>query len=216
MADAPQRIYRGASAHDRQTQRRETMLDTALTLIGEDGVSSLTVRSVTKKAGIGSRYFYESFASCEDLALAVYDQQLQYLLSRFADVAAAAPHDLGARIRANVEVAVNFLSEDPRRRRLMLEIDSTAGLRERRRQMIRAVADTMVAQAEPLLVSRPVPRERLRWRAHILAAGCADLAIEWLRGYVELSEKQLVHTLSAMLFSALDDADLAVPSDESR
>lgn len=205
VTDSAQRVYRGASAAVRQEHRRALLLDAAYTLIAESGVASVTLRAVTRSAGVGSRYLYESFDSCDALVLAVYDWQLSELLDRFKAAAAGSPDDLAARIRANVEVAVTFLTEDERRRGLMTEIESTPGLRERRRQMIRAVAETMVTQVEPLLTGDSIPRQWLFLRAHIIAAGCTDLAVEWMRGAIELTEKQFVQALLAMLFSAVTE-----------
>ncbi|WP_054812619.1 TetR/AcrR family transcriptional regulator [Nocardia arizonensis] len=205
VSDGPKRVYRGATAQARQGRRRELLLAAAFDLIGTRGVAGLTVRSVTKQAGVGSRYFYESFTDGEDLVLAVYDWQLSHLLSRFAEVAAATPTDIGGRIRANVEVTADFFTEDHRRRAMLLELESTPALRERRRQMIRTVAETMVAQAETLLVGNSVPRERMLLRAHILAAGCTDLAIEWLRGSIDLTRRQFIDTVSAMMLSSVHD-----------
>lgn len=203
----PQRVYGGASAPDRQARRRESLLDAALSLIAEQGVAGVTLRAVTRRAGVGSRYLYESFTGCDDLVLAAYDQQIGVLLARYARVAVDTPTGIAERIEGNVDATVAFLAEDPRRGRMLVESDSSAALRERRRQMIGAVAQTMVDQAEQLLPANTTPHDRLMLRSHVLAAGCLDLATEWVRGTFDLTEQEFARTLTDMLHMTVDIAD---------
>ena len=83
---APARIYGGLSAADRITARRARLVDAGLEQFGTRGFKATGVKDVCRSAGLTDRYFYESFASGEELFLAVFDQVTDEL---FQDVATA-------------------------------------------------------------------------------------------------------------------------------
>lgn len=113
MTDAPPRRYRGASAEQRQQERRERLLDAGLTVFGEAGYHAATVRGICQVAGLTERYFYESFANSEDLLCAVYEQVLATQRERMlAAIAAAAPKQ-DAMIRAGLKAFLAYIRECP-------------------------------------------------------------------------------------------------------
>ena len=65
--------YGGVSAADRQAMRRKQLLEAALELIGTRGWSATSVRAVCSQAGLSSRFFYESFDSIDQIAVALFD-----------------------------------------------------------------------------------------------------------------------------------------------
>jgi len=74
------RSYRGLSPEQRTAQRRERFLEAGLNIFGNEGFHAATVRKLCKEAGLTDRYFYESYASMEELLIDVYERCLQGIL----------------------------------------------------------------------------------------------------------------------------------------
>lgn len=68
------RAYGGESHEQRVQKRREQFIAAGKHLFGTLGYRRTTVRGLCKAAGLTDRYFYESFATTEDLLVAVYEQ----------------------------------------------------------------------------------------------------------------------------------------------
>ncbi|MBX5487665.1 MAG: TetR/AcrR family transcriptional regulator, partial [Mycolicibacterium hassiacum] len=97
MAQA--RPYRGVDAADRLAGRRRRLLEAGLELLGTpDGdPAELTVRAICAQAGLGLRYFYESFSDKDDFLAAVYDAVVADIAATTQAAVAAAPPDQQAR-----------------------------------------------------------------------------------------------------------------------
>src|SRR5699024_8463999 len=68
------RPYAGASREAREHARRERIIAAGIELFGTDGYRTATVGAVCETAGLNKRYFYESFATLEDLLCEVYQR----------------------------------------------------------------------------------------------------------------------------------------------
>src|ERR1700690_3386694 len=66
-------MWRGQSPAQRSAVRRGQLLPAGLEMFGTAGWRQSTVRGICAAAGLSERYFYESFASRDELLLAVYD-----------------------------------------------------------------------------------------------------------------------------------------------
>ena len=73
------RAYAGESLSERVARRRSQFLDAGLEVFGTTGYRTATVRQLCRQAELTDRYFYESFASLEDLLVAVYERQFDQL-----------------------------------------------------------------------------------------------------------------------------------------
>ena len=78
QADAG-RAYAGETLAERRARRRQQFLDAGLDVFGSTGYRTATVRQLCRQAGLTDRYFYESFASIEDLLVAVYEREFDHL-----------------------------------------------------------------------------------------------------------------------------------------
>jgi AcrR family transcriptional regulator len=76
------RPYGGLSPQDRTAARRARLVEAGLQLFGTQGLRATTVRGVCAAAGLTDRYFYESFASLEDLLQAAYRVLMDQLRQR--------------------------------------------------------------------------------------------------------------------------------------
>ncbi len=68
------RPYAGASREVRESARREQIIAAGIELFGTQGYRAATVGAICETAGLNKRYFYESFATLEDLLVEVYER----------------------------------------------------------------------------------------------------------------------------------------------
>ncbi|HEX3707800.1 MAG TPA: TetR/AcrR family transcriptional regulator [Mycobacteriales bacterium] len=76
------RIYGGVTAERRREQRRQRLVDAGLELFGTRGVAAVGIVDICAEAGLTKRYFYESFASIDELASAVFEQVTDRLVEQ--------------------------------------------------------------------------------------------------------------------------------------
>src|ERR1700757_960876 len=117
------RPYRGVSATDRRDQRRQRLIDAGLQLFGTRGIAAVGIVDICAEAGLTKRYFYESFASIDALADAVFQHVTGNLLEV---VAPAIEVGAGRDPRPALTVYTRALLSDPRVVRL-LAVESQAG-----------------------------------------------------------------------------------------
>jgi AcrR family transcriptional regulator len=79
------RPYRGVSAEDRRTERRARVKSACLDVVGEQGVTEVTVEAVSARAGLTKRYFYESFTDLDALLAEVIDDIFTELLAEILE-----------------------------------------------------------------------------------------------------------------------------------
>lgn len=131
------RSWAGISADERRSQRRALLLTAGYELFGREGLGGLSVRAVCRQAGLNSRYFYESFATVDDLLGAVYDEQAAALAVRFGPAVEAAARNEPEATRLGIETVLRFVTEDPGRAKVLFtEAPESAVLNRRRREAL--------------------------------------------------------------------------------
>lgn len=68
------RAYRGVAPADRRAERRKRLQNAVIDVVADEGWSATTVRKVAATAGVGPRFFYESFTDMTDLVTTAYDE----------------------------------------------------------------------------------------------------------------------------------------------
>ncbi len=200
MAATP-RPYGGISAAERQSTRRARLLEACRDLVGREGVAGVTVEAVCGEASLGKRYFYESFATRDELLLAVADAFFVGLRSRMEEAIAGV--DPAERPVVVVRTLVGALREDQREARLYVESPAVPVLAARREQ---AVADYAAFVAEVVLPDPPPEQHaivRRRLASRLLVAGTTDLVTSWLAGDVEGDVDDVVDAIVAVGRGAL-------------
>lgn len=110
----PSRSYAGQSQQERTRVRRARFVEAGRKLFGTVGYRRATVRALCKEAGLTDRYFYESFASIEDLLVAVYEVLTQQLQGGIVQAIQGAPPRAGIARRIEIGVEAFFSQvEDP-------------------------------------------------------------------------------------------------------
>jgi AcrR family transcriptional regulator len=198
------RAYRGVSADDRRTQRRQALIETALDCLHADGLAGVSVRSVCARARLTPRYFYESFDDLDRLLLAAVDSVVDEVADRSLAALAAAPDDLAAQVRAAIDAGYGVVATDARKASAMLVAAAGHGpLRERRHKLVTDYAD-LIIDGLPLLngLGRP-ERRTARAMALFLMAGATDVIEAVLAGRLRMSRTQLVDQITAMWLAVL-------------
>ncbi|KAA9165824.1 TetR family transcriptional regulator [Amycolatopsis acidicola] len=87
--------------HERKERTRRALLDAALELLADRGYASLSLREVTKRAGIVPTAFYRHFASMDELGVALVEESMRTLRSMLR-AARSDPRSATDVIRASV------------------------------------------------------------------------------------------------------------------
>ncbi|ONM49736.1 TetR/AcrR family transcriptional regulator [Nocardia donostiensis] len=191
--EAGPRIWGGTTLTERKQARRAALLEAALDLIGESGAAGVTMRAVCRRANLTDRYFYESFASRDELLDVLYRQVAEEFLEPMTAFAVA---DDPSRDRALSEVLVDKVLEDPRKSRLFLvEPYSSTGLG----QTTIAVMPAFTRLIQDHLFAHIADPVRRRLAAVTMASGNAGMFSAWLNGSLRASREQIVDHIVAMI-----------------
>lgn len=101
---------RAPTRDERKQRTRQALLDAALELLEDQSFSSLSLRQVTKAAGIVPTAFYRHFDDMEQLGLALIDESFRTLRAMIRD-ARSDPQMFEHVIRNSVEVLVRHVKD---------------------------------------------------------------------------------------------------------
>jgi AcrR family transcriptional regulator len=178
--------WAGVPVARRKGERHDMLLHAAFTLFGAEGEAGLTVRAVCRKAELHTRYFYENFAGTGELLAAVYDQQATALGELIGAALDQAGPDPAARTRAGIRCVLRFISDDPRRGRVLFgEAHGNEVLAARRRAAQTALLEGLLDET-----SRPGnagddghdPALPIVIAATMFVGAMAELAQQWADG----------------------------------
>ncbi|MDT4918528.1 MAG: hypothetical protein QOI15_1793 [Pseudonocardiales bacterium] len=195
MATPARRAYGGVPAAQRRAQRRAALLAAGLDLLGTEGQRRLTVGALCARAGLNERYFYESFATCEDVLVAVYDEVIAELMAAIVAAVAGAPDDTRAKARAAIAAAVELLTDDARKSRVVfVEALATPVLSARRADVARAFTALLVGQAQEFFGAETALRVGAwgEFAAVYLLGGLAESMTAWLRNDLPVDRDELI------------------------
>ena len=99
---APRRTYSGIAASERAVARRQRFIAAGIELFGSIGYHATTMRTLTAATGLTNRYFYESFATMEELLMACYEKLMDDYRARLNQVLYEADDGLELRCRAGL------------------------------------------------------------------------------------------------------------------
>lgn len=184
--------YGGVSATARREERRRRLMAAGLEVIGTRGWSAATVRAVCGEANLSSRFFYESFASVDELAVQLLDDVFEQTTTAVAAAVESAPRDPHFRNRVAIETFVHALTDDQRVARLaFVESLGNEALAARRLAMVNSAVDAVLGQVGD---HRPagVSATYRRVVATVLIGGLAELLIGWMHGEVDADRDRIV------------------------
>ncbi|MFD0806176.1 TetR/AcrR family transcriptional regulator [Nocardioides caeni] len=205
MSSSAEEAWRGTTADERARQRRDQLLAAGLGILGDGGAQALTVRAVTRAAGLSPRFFYESFADRDALAIAVWDEQYAEVAELVEGAIAEAAEDFASRIRAALLVVARWLEERPARGRVMLNETLADPLlrRHARRRLPELVLGTMVASVDPVAAAALRPEE-IQLTVTALSGAIVNLFLEWNAGAIDVSADYLVEAVVEVATAGLE------------
>jgi AcrR family transcriptional regulator len=198
-AEAGRTRWRGVPHPDRRARRRQQLVEVTFDLLGTRGWAATSVRGVCRAAQLNQRYFYESFEDLDALVVAVFDQLVADALARVLEAIDGAGDDPHAQVAAAVDTLVRFVTDDPRRARvLFVEALGNERLMRRRLDTMHTAAQLLEREARRLY-GDPPPGERIATvTATLLIGGAAELLVSWLDGRLDITREQLVADMTAL------------------
>ncbi len=199
-ASSSKRRYGGASAQERQAQRRERLLEAAFDIFGTEGYTNTTMRLICAKARLTERYFYENFDSVQALFVQLHKRVSAECAVRIEQSRSAlTDEDPLAKSRASVRAFLEYIKEDPRRSRILLTDAVTTGLASVGNVNARVSHYVPVLRAR---IDKLFPHLDLDLDLEMVASGLIGLIVHtatlWAeRGFETPVEKVLDHILFA-------------------
>lgn len=182
-----ERVWGGQTLAERKETRRRALLAAALDLIGEQGGSAVTVRSVCRRAGLTDRYFYESFAGRDELMVGLYMVVADEMHALLTETAAKTKGDLAAEAHAMIDAIIGWILDDPRKGRLLLVeplTDPTLG----------GASIATIPQFSRLVVAQ-LPKSASKTKRNLTAVGLTGalggLFAAWAGGTLKVSREEL-------------------------
>jgi AcrR family transcriptional regulator len=184
------RPYRGVDAAERVAQRRHRLLEAGLDLLGdsEGDPAELPVRAIWARAGLGVRYFYESFTDKDDFVTQVYDWVIADIATTTQAAVAAAPRREAP--RAAMANIVRIIAADPRVGRLVFSVQlSNTVIVRKRAESTALFAGLLLQHSDAVGLDEAT--------AHFAVGGAGQTLSAWLAGTLDLDADELVDRLAA-------------------
>ena len=174
----PGRNYGGKTEAARKAERRQLLLEAAISVYAEVGYHSATVRQICKRANLTARYFYESFKNGEELFEACYEFVVDEIVTKAVAAAKRFPNDRRAQVLAFQRTYFSELKQKPKLARLFL-MDMTSvspRIQQRFSRSINMVADQFADQA-PIYHDEEKVRDLV---SRALIAGVIYISRKWV------------------------------------
>jgi AcrR family transcriptional regulator len=205
---AAKRAYGGISAEERRTQRRAALLDAALEAIGTQGFAALTISGLCKETGLNDRYFAESFDSREAIFSALVDRTVAEMTEVINAAVAEAPSDLVGLAHAALKAVIEYLTDDPRRARIVFtEAPTTPPVAQRRREVMDYLLDVAEAHLSETLGEQALPApDGLRFAGVSLFGILMETTATWLAGGLDMTRDELIDRQTQLGMALLQTA----------
>lgn len=208
----PGRLWQGQTPDARAADRRERLVEAGLDLVGTQGVAALTMRAACREASVGPRYFYDLFASREDLLEAVYDEAVVRVRRPILDavVSTAERQGVPAALIAAFDTAVTVVEDDPRIGRILFrESAADDTLRPRSQAAMPEFVLTVIGEVVPERA------EQLRgagsgWTLLGFSAAVFALFLAWSEGIRHTSRDEFVQHCASLAIDHLG-LDIELP-----
>ncbi len=205
MGAEGQRRWAGTTLDVRRAARREQLIEVGFALLGEHGAGAVTVRGVARAAHLSERYFYESFSDRDALLLAVHDrvaeQAREAIATAVGAVVQTASTDPDAPAIAGLSAFTDFLEEDPRRGRVLLqEAFADQALARHGVELLPSFAALLVEQISARFEGPDAVDAELS--AVALVGALAHLYLGWIDGSLQISRERLVLHAARLLVAA--------------
>lgn len=210
-SETESRNYAGESAAERRSRRRDTLLDTALTILARDGLDGLSVSGLCSAAALNARYFYESFSSTDEVVQALVAQIADEAIgSAIAQLPESTPSRADA--RTGIIAFVGYLTEDPRRGKVLfgaVPSDSEAA-KQRDRTLHRFIT---VASAHGRDIYGVGNDPRIEVAVAMMLGGTGQALLDWFDGRVEIGREEFLGELADSWLAMADSTTARIQGD---
>lgn len=203
MTDRHPKSHRHGSPDERRKRTNEALLEAALELLdGERSFTNLSLREVTKAAGVVPAAFYRHYASMEALGLELVKESFRTLQTLMRDARATRMPSRQI-IRRSVEVYVHYVRDHRKHFQFIAKerFSGSSSLRYAIRNEIKLFVSDLATDLALLLPSRAIGPEDLRIVSGLIVntmAGVTDEIVDMTPGdqaaedeLIERCEKQL-------------------------
>jgi AcrR family transcriptional regulator len=188
------RLWQGQTPDAREADRRQRLVEAGMDLVGTQGVTALTMRAACREAAVGPRYFYDVFATREDLLEAVYDETVSRIRQPIMEavVAAVQRDGVSAAMLAGFETAVGTVEDDPRIGRILFrESAADDTLRPRSQAAMPEFLLTVLDEIAPDR-ARELREPANAWTLLGISAAIFALFLAWSEGVRHTSRDEFV------------------------
>lgn len=189
----------GRTRAERRAERRQQLINAAVDIWTESGWAAVTMRGVCSTTGLNDRYFYEEFATRDELIVAAWDRVRDQMLGEVSAVFAdRADQDPVETIRAAIAIVVDRIAQDPGTARILLtqHVGSSA-LQNRRAVALQAATQLVVEAARPHL--KPDADEtELRMDTFVAVGGFVELMMAWDADLLDIGPVDIINHTSRL------------------
>jgi len=206
------RLWQGQTPDAREADRRQRLVEAGLELVGTQGVAALTMRAACREAAVGPRYFYELFATREELLEAVYDETVDRIREPIlaAVVAAAESDGVPAAMLTAFETAVAVVEDDPRIGRILFrESSADDTLRPRSQAAMPEFVLTVLGEVLPERAAQ-LRDSSNAWTLLGFSAAIFALFLAWSEGVRHSDRLDFVHHCASLAVDRLG-LDIELP-----
>jgi len=207
VTNATEKPYAGKLAAQRKAERRARLVAAGFELLGTAGATATTVRAVCEQSGLNSRYFYESFASLDELLVAVFDQVMERTIDRVVASVSTSDGTITSTVTALGTSFVEMTLEDEKAMRIgFVEAWASESLMRRRVDTLHSCAHllaTLIIQQHELDDRQ---RDAVTVASFVIVGGLLESILGWLDGSLTMSRDSLLHNFNASAIAALERA----------
>lgn len=193
------------TAAERDAQRRDRLIDTAIELMGTRGAAETTVTAVCASSGVTSRYFYQHFGD-RDALLAAAAERIAGLLA--GTIVAAIPQSSSTPATMThepIRMLVELIQHNPQLARILfVESGTEPVLRTLRGQVMGGIAELMRQQARVRLHISDGAEKVTHLAATVGVGGLFEVFRRWLDGELDYTRDELVDHCAGLVTSLID------------
>ncbi|MFX0575899.1 TetR/AcrR family transcriptional regulator [Nocardia nepalensis] len=207
-----ERPYAGKLAAERQADRRERLIAAGLDLIGTEGMAGTTVRAICQRAGLSTRYFYESFDSLDALLLAVFDAIMERTVERMLPALESADGSLRTLLEGLGSAFIEMTVDEPRAMRIgFIEAWNSEALMRHRVQTLHNCAHLLAAAVIARSPGDP-DEQAVATAAFMVVGGLLESILGWIDGSLNLDRDALLRNFATVAEAALTAASATTRS----
>ena len=192
------RPYAGASREERENARREQLITAGISLFGTVGYRATTVGAICEEAGLNKRYFYESFATLEDLLCEVYGRVVADLRD---SVLAGGGDDPATVLRGFMAGFLTWAQANPVKARVHLfeVLGVSARVDELYRRQGRVIGEELASRLSATVPGPQPTASQRRVLGDILIGAGLQMVVDWVISEYQPPRDELLDDMDATL-----------------